>query len=103
MDIKRRIAERFQPTLDIIQRQTACEHKWPEKHGAAYYRCSICGYLADDRELDRFISIQKMIYSSLDQSADPNRLANSAAFSSGTLYCSINISKSFIIDLGKEE
>lgn len=61
MDIKRRIAERFQPTLDIIQRQTACEHKWPEKHGAAYYRCCMCGYLADDRELDRSISIQKMI------------------------------------------
>lgn len=61
MDIKKRIAERFQPTLDIIQRQTACEHKWSDKQGAAYYRCSVCGYLADDRELDRFISIQKMI------------------------------------------
>jgi len=60
-DINKRIAERFQPTLDIIQRQTACMHKWPHKNGAAYYRCSICGYLADDKELDRFITIQKMI------------------------------------------
>ena len=59
--INKRIAERFQPTLDIIQRQTACEHKWHDKHGAAYYRCDICGYLADDKELDRFITIQKMI------------------------------------------
>lgn len=58
--INKRIAERFQPTLDIIQRQTACEHKWHDKHGAAYYRCDICG-LADDKELDRFITIQKMI------------------------------------------
>ena len=41
--INKRIVERFQPTLDIIQRQTACEHKWPDKQGVAYYRCSICG------------------------------------------------------------
>lgn len=65
--INKRIVERFQPTLDIIQRQTACEHKWPDKQGVAYYRCSICGYLADDKELDRFITIQKMIDSGLSK------------------------------------
>jgi rubrerythrin len=59
--IKERIVELFKPTLKIIEEQSNCKHKWPHKDGTAYYRCSICGYLAEDRELDKLISIDKMI------------------------------------------
>ena len=51
--IKQRIVELFKPTLEIIERQSNCEHNWPHKEGSAYYRCTKCGYLADDRELDK--------------------------------------------------
>ena len=57
-DINKIIAKRFQPTLDEIKRQTECQHVWPDKHGAAYYRCSQCGYNADDMVLDKAITLQ---------------------------------------------
>jgi hypothetical protein len=60
-DIKKAIAERFQPTLDAIERQSSCEHEWPDKNGAAYYRCGKCGYLADNQRIDRLIGVQKLI------------------------------------------
>ena len=59
--IKQRIVELFKPTLEIIERQSNCEHNWPHKDGSSYYRCTKCGYLADDRELDKSITIMKMI------------------------------------------
>jgi hypothetical protein len=60
-DIKKAIAERFRPTLDTIERQSNCEHEWPDKNGAAYYRCSLCGYLADNQKIDRLIGVQRLI------------------------------------------
>ena len=66
-DINKIIAKRFQPTLDEIKRQTECQHVWPHKHGTAYYRCSQCGYNADDMVLDKAITIQKMLDKGMTQ------------------------------------
>jgi len=33
--IKQRIVELFKPTLEIIERQSNCEHNWPHKEGSA--------------------------------------------------------------------
>jgi rubrerythrin len=66
-DINKIIAKRFQPTLDEIKRQTECQHVWPDKLGAAYYRCSQCGYNADDMVLDKAISVQKMLDKGMTQ------------------------------------
>lgn len=66
-DIKKIIAKRFQPTLDEIKRQTECQHVWPDKHGAAYYRCSLCGYNADDMVLDKAITLQKLLDKGMTQ------------------------------------
>ena len=60
-EIKKAIAERFRPTLDAIERQSNCEHEWADKNGAAYYRCGICGYLADNQKIDKLIGVQKLI------------------------------------------
>ncbi len=60
-DIKKAIAERFRPTLDTIEKQSNCEHEWPDKNGAAYYRCSKCGYNADSIKIDKLIGVQKLI------------------------------------------
>jgi hypothetical protein len=59
--IKIRITELFQPTLKRIEEQTECNHNWLDKHGSAYFRCSICGYLAEDRTLDKLIMEQKLL------------------------------------------
>ena len=66
-DIKKIIAKRFQPTLDEIKRQTECQHVWPDKHGAAYYRCYRCGYNADDMVLDKAITVQKLLDKGMTQ------------------------------------
>lgn len=55
------IVKLFEPTLKKIEEQTNCDHTWPDKNGSAYFRCSNCGYLADNRELDKLIMIQKLI------------------------------------------
>jgi tRNA(Ile2) C34 agmatinyltransferase TiaS len=60
-DIKKAIIERFQPTIDTIERQSNCEHEWPDKNGTAYYKCSKCGYLADNQKIDKLIGVQKLI------------------------------------------
>jgi rubrerythrin len=59
--IKQRIVELFKPALETIERQSNCEHNWPHKDGSAYYRCTKCGYLADDRDLDKSITIMRMM------------------------------------------
>ena len=58
---KDRIAELFKPTLLKIEEQTSCVHDWMDKDGAAYFRCSICGYLADDKDLDNYIFVNKLL------------------------------------------
>lgn len=54
------IVKLFEPALKKIEEQTNCEHTWPNKNGSAYFRCSNCGYLADNLELDKLIMIQKL-------------------------------------------
>ena len=58
--VKSRIEELFKPTLETIRRQSDCQHKWLDKEGKAYFRCEICGYLADDKELDNLITNIKL-------------------------------------------
>jgi len=41
--------------------------------GSAYYKCTKCGYLADDRELDKSIKIMKM----MKQGATPEMIKGS--------------------------
>jgi tRNA(Ile2) C34 agmatinyltransferase TiaS len=60
-EIKKAILERFQPTLDTIERQSNCDHKWSDKNGAAYYRCRKCGYLADNQKINKLIGVQRLI------------------------------------------
>lgn len=60
-EIKHRIIERFKPALKTIDNQSNCVHNWKDKEGSAYYRCNKCGYLADDRELDKLITIMKLM------------------------------------------
>lgn len=59
--INKKIKKLFEPTLKIIEKQTICEHFWEDKDGRAYFRCKNCGYLADNRQLDRLIFIQKLL------------------------------------------
>lgn len=59
-NIKEMIQRLFEPTLKIIDEQTNCEHNWKDKDGSAYYRCNKCGYLADNQELDKLITIEKL-------------------------------------------
>jgi len=59
-EIKDLIVKLFEPTLKKIEEQTNCNHRWKDKNGAAYFRCSNCGYLADNLELDKLITIQKL-------------------------------------------
>ena len=58
--INARVIKLFEPALKTIIKQSACEHVWKEKNGAANYRCKKCGYLADDRTLDKLIFKQKL-------------------------------------------
>jgi hypothetical protein len=60
-EIKDRIIKLFKPTLKIIKEQSECDHEWGDKNGAAYYRCSKCGYLAEDRKLDKLITMNDLI------------------------------------------
>ena len=59
--IKKRIIELFSPTIKKIEKQSNCEHNWKDKDGAAYFRCKKCGFLADDRKLDKFIFTMKLM------------------------------------------
>ena len=60
-EIKQRVIELFKPTLETIERQSNCDHQWKDKDGAAYFRCKVCGYLADDRKLDKMIFKMKLM------------------------------------------
>jgi hypothetical protein len=59
--IKDRVIKLFKPLQKTIDNQSNCEHNWKDKDGSAYYRCKKCGYLTEDRELDKLITINKMI------------------------------------------
>lgn len=60
-EIKKRIVKLFEPYLKKIEKQSNCNHIWKDKDGAAYFRCKKCGYLADDKQLDKLIFTQKLI------------------------------------------
>lgn len=60
-DIKQQIIKLFTPSLKVIEKQSNCEHLWKDKDGAAYFRCKKCGYLADDKKLDKMIFTMKLI------------------------------------------
>jgi len=59
--IKQRVIELFKPELERIERQSNCNHTWKDKDGSAYFRCKECGFLADDRELDKMIMTMKLL------------------------------------------
>ena len=59
--IKKRIEKLFEPTIKIIEKQSNCEHNWSDKDGAAYFRCKKCGFLAEDKQLDKLIFTLKLV------------------------------------------
>jgi hypothetical protein len=62
-----KINKLFKPFVSKIEKQSKCAHKWKDKNGSAYYRCSLCGYLADDSELDSLIFEQKLLESGVTE------------------------------------
>lgn len=59
--IKQRVIKLFKPELERIERQSKCNHIWKDKDGSAYFRCKKCGFLADDKKLDKMIMTMKLI------------------------------------------
>lgn len=59
--IKTRIEKLFESTLKTISKQSNCEHNWKDKNGASYYRCKKCGFLAEDKQLDKLIFTSKLL------------------------------------------
>lgn len=60
-EINNLITELFKPSLNKIKEQTNCNHIWLDKNGSAYFRCNNCGYLADNMELDKLITINNLV------------------------------------------
>ena len=59
--IKQKVIELFKPELERIERQSNCNHIWKDKDGSAHFRCKNCGFLAEDRELDKMIMEMKLL------------------------------------------
>ena len=64
-EIKQRVIELFKPALERIKEQSNCDHLWKDKDGSAYFRCEKCGFLAQDKALDRLIFTMKLMDKSL--------------------------------------
>ncbi len=60
-EIKQRVIELFKPALERIKEQSNCDHLWKDKDGSAYFRCEKCGFLAQDKALDRLIFTMKLM------------------------------------------
>lgn len=60
-NISKRISDLFKPALKKIEKQSNCQHNWKDKSGSSNFRCRKCGYLVDDKKLDKLIHTMKLV------------------------------------------